>query len=114
MKLAKKEIIEVSGLDWTHDIPITTEDFTDSLAMITEAATQGVELQFHSNPMSFKLGSVVKVGFKKIPENRVYLNSYTILCNASLFKLAETMRKKIKEKLDKDVISSPLIIKQDN
>lgn len=112
MKIAKKEVIEVKGLDWMHEIPIETEDFSSTTDIFVEAATRAVEFQFHSNPESFKLGSVVCVGFRKTPEEKVYFNSYSILCNASLFKMGENMRKKVIEKMKIDLLKYPLIVEK--
>jgi hypothetical protein len=52
-----------------------------------------VEARYHSGPEDFKIGAVVKVSFKKSSEFVKFINAYQILCNASMFRLAEDIRK---------------------
>ncbi len=111
MKIAKKEVIEVKGLDWLHEIPVETEDFTSIDEILIEAATRGVELEYYSNPDSFRLGSALTVAFKKNLDEKRHMNSYLILCNASMFKMGESMRKKVMEKINIDLSKQPIVVK---
>lgn len=109
MKLNKKESVIVDTSDWNLEIVVSTEDYTDVDDILMEAATMGVEAKYHSSPSDFKIGAVVMVSFKKSNEFIKYANAYHVLCNASMFKMAEDIRKNFLKSNKVDLMMEPMM-----
>ena len=110
MKLNKKEIVSIEGFDWSIEVEMETDIYDTIDDLLTEAATRGVEGAFYSSPEEFKIGAVAKVFLKRSNEYIKYFNAYTILCNASMFELAENIRKNYLDQQKVDLMDQPIIM----
>ena len=109
MKLNKSEIFLVEGFDWNVEVKVLMDDYDNVDDVMIEAATMALEGVYYSDPNNFKVGSVVKISFKRKTEYIKWGNTYILLCNASLFKLAENVRKNFLEQNKVDLSKDPII-----
>lgn len=110
IKLNKKETFHVEGTNWRVGIELTTADFDDLDSMLIESATRGVEYCYHARPEDFKLGAYIQISLKKKTPYMRWVNSYTTLVNASMFKMSETLKENFLKSQKVDISLEKVIV----
>lgn len=114
IKINKKEVVSVEGVNWKVDIELITEGFSDIEELLMEAATRGVEYCFYKDPKNFQIGTYVQTTLQKKNASITRLvNSYHVLINASKPKLAEDIRTFILNKSKIDIQKEKLYLSFD-
>ena len=110
IKLNKKEVFHVEGTNWRVGIELITADFDDLDSMLIESATRGVELCYHAKPEEFKLGAYIQISLKKKTPYMRWVNSYTTLVNASMFRMSNTLKENFMKSQKIDISLEKVIV----
>lgn len=104
IKINKKEIIVVEGVNWKVDVEVMTEGLPTIEDLLMEAATRGVEYCFYKDPKNFQIGTYIQASINKKNTCIARLvNSYHVLINASKPNLAEDIRTFVLNKSNIDI-----------
>jgi hypothetical protein len=111
MKINKKEVVTVEGVNWKINIDVSTEDMETIDQILMEASTRAIEVCYAQNPENFQIGSYVQATLnKKTGSISRFVNSYHTLVNCSKFDIAETIRTYILNRNKVDIIKEDVFL----